>query len=186
MPGGCNEGIRQSDSEYVLLLNDDTVMEGQALGELVRALDGDPQVALAQPKLLNINDRELFDYSGACGGLIDILGYPFAFGRVFMAMEKDKGQFNAPSQIFWACGTAALFRRRALDEVGLLDEDYFAHMEEVDLAWRLHLAGYNGVRVPQAVVYHYSGKTLPNTERWKMYLNHRNSLACLVKNYSLA
>jgi GT2 family glycosyltransferase len=184
--GGCNEGVRQSDSEYVLLLNDDTVMEPQTLGELVRALDNDAQIALAQPKLLNINDRERFDYSGACGGLIDILGYPFAFGRVFMAMEKDEGQFNQPSQIFWACGTAALFRRRALEEVGLLDEDYFAHMEEVDLAWRLHLAGYDGVRVPQAVVYHYSGKTLPNTERWKMYLNHRNSLACLVKNYSLA
>jgi hypothetical protein len=183
--GGCNEGVRQSSSDYVLLLNDDTILEPQTLGELVRALDENPRAALAQPKLLNVNQREFFDYSGACGGLMDILGYPFAFGRVFMAIEQDQGQFDSPSQIFWACGTAALFRRQALEEVGLLDEDFFAHMEEVDLAWRLHLAGYDGIRAPKAVVYHHSGKTLPNTEAWKMYLNHRNSLACLVKNYSL-
>jgi GT2 family glycosyltransferase len=183
--GGCNEGVRQSQSQFVLLLNDDTILEPQTLGALVEALDDNPKVALAQPKLLNINDRRCFDYSGACGGLMDVLGYPFAFGRVFMSIEEDQGQFDQPSRIFWACGTAAIFRRSALDEVGLLDEDFFAHMEEVDLAWRLHLAGYEGVRVPQAVVYHHSGKTLPNTESWKMYLNHRNSLACLVKNYSL-
>jgi len=183
--GGCNTGIQASRSEYVLLLNDDTILEPAALGALVEALDADPRVAFAQPKLLNINDRKRFDYSGACGGLMDVLGYPFAFGRTFMCMEEDEGQFDSPSQIFWACGTAAIFRRQALDEVGLLDSDFFAHMEEIDLAWRLHLAGYNGVRVPQAVVYHYSGNTLPNTERRKMYLNHRNSLACLIKNYSL-
>lgn len=183
--GGCNAGIQQSDSEFVLLLNDDTVLEPQTLGELVAAMDGDPATAFAQPKLLNIRDRRRFDYSGACGGLMDFLGYPFAFGRLFMSLEEDQGQYDSPSQIFWACGTAAIFRRSSLNEVGLLDEDFFAHMEEIDLAWRLILAGYHGVRVPAAVVYHYSGGTLPNTERRKMLLNHRNSIACLVKNYSL-
>jgi GT2 family glycosyltransferase len=184
--GGCNAGIQQSDGEFVLLLNDDTVLEPQTLGNLAAALDDNPAVAFAQPKLLNIKDRRQFDYSGACGGLMDFLGYPFAFGRLFMSLEEDQGQYDSPSQIFWACGTAAVFRRTALNEVGLLDEDFFAHMEEIDLAWRLHLAGYQGIRVPAAVVYHYSGGTLPNTERRKMFLNHRNSIACLVKNYSLA
>jgi len=183
--GGCNAGIELARGEYLLLLNDDTVLEPSCLGALVAALDRDSSIAFAQPKLLNIRDRRSFDYSGACGGLIDVLGYPFAFGRTFMYMEEDRGQFDAPSQIFWACGTAAFYRRKALDEVGYLDSDFFAHMEEIDLAWRLHLAGYRGVRVPEAVVYHYSGQTLANTERRKMFLNHRNSMACLLKNYSL-
>jgi len=103
-----------------------------------------------------------------------------------MSLEEDRGQYDSPSQIFWACGTCAIFRRKALEEVGLLDEDFFAHMEEIDLAWRLHLAGYKLARVPQAKVYHYSGHTLPNTERRKMYLNHRNSIICLIKNYSIS
>jgi GT2 family glycosyltransferase len=103
-----------------------------------------------------------------------------------MSLELDEGQYDSPSEIFWACGTCAVFRRQALAEVGLLDEDFFAHMEEIDLAWRLHLAGYNLVRVPQAKVFHYSGHTLPNTEHRKMYLNHRNSIVCLIQNYSLS
>lgn len=183
--GGCNVGIRETESDFVLLLNDDTVLEPEAIESLVKTLEADPEAAAAQPKLLNIKDKTHFDYSGGSGGLIDIFGYPFAFGRTFMVMEEDRGQYDHPSQIFWACGTAAILRRSALNEVGLLDEDFFAHMEEVDLAWRLHLAGYNLVRVPEAIVYHYSGNTLPNTEKWKMYLNHRNSIVCLLKNYSI-
>ncbi len=184
--GGCNEGIRKSKSDFVLLLNDDTVLEQDALAHLVEAVEKDPAVAGAQPKLLNIQERHQFDYAGACGGLMDIFGFPFAFGRTFMSLEDDHGQYDTPSQIFWACGTCAIFRREAILEAGLLDEDFFAHMEEIDLAWRLHLAGYTLIRVPSAVVYHYSGHTLPNTERRKMYLNHRNSIMCLIKNYSLA
>jgi len=183
--GGCNAGIHASSAEYVLLLNDDTVIEENVLELLVAAMDSDQQLGGAQPKLLNIKEREQFDYSGACGGLIDIFGYPFAFGRTFMALEKDEGQFDSISQIFWACGTCVIFRRQAVLEAGLLDEDFFAHMEEIDLAWRLQITDYKLVRVPQAVVYHYSGLTLPNTERRKMYLNHRNSIICLIKNYSL-
>lgn len=184
--GGCNVGIQASASHLILLLNDDTILDPGAVGALVEVFDRDPDLGGAQPKLLNVQDRTHFDYSGACGGLIDILGYPFAFGRTFMSLEEDRGQFDSPSEIFWACGTCAIYRRRAIEEVGLLDEDFFAHMEEIDLAWRLHLAGYSLIRVPQAVVYHYSGHTLPNTERHKMYLNHRNSIVCLIKNYSLS
>lgn len=183
--GGCNVGIQASNAEYVLLLNDDTLIEPEAIAALVQTMAENPTLGGAQPKLLNIQNRIQFDYAGACGGLMDIFGYPFAFGRTFMYLEEDKGQFDHPSEIFWACGTCAMFRRSALQEVGLLDEDFFAHMEEIDLAWRLHLAGYRLARVPQAVVFHYSGHTLPNTERRKMYLNHRNSLICIIKNYSL-
>lgn len=183
--GGCNEGIRASKGEYILLLNDDAQIDTGALEALVAALDENPRAGSAQPKLLDIRDRTRFDYAGACGGLMDIFGYPFAFGRTFMSLEVDEGQFDRVSDIFWACGTCAIFRRSAIEEVGLLDEDFFAHMEEIDLAWRLHLAGYLSLRVPQAVVYHYSGHTLPNTERRKMYLNHRNSIVCLIKNYSI-
>ncbi len=184
--GGCNVGIGRSEAEYVLLLNDDAVLDAGALEALVKTLDADPQIGGAQPKLLNIRKPEHFDYSGACGGLMDIFGFPFAFGRTFMVTEKDEGQFDSPSDIFWACGTCAIFRRDALEEVKYLDEDFFAHMEEIDLAWRLQLAGYRLVRAPEAVAYHFSGHTLPNTERRKMYLNHRNSIICLIKNYSLS
>ncbi|TKJ38385.1 hypothetical protein CEE37_12760 [candidate division LCP-89 bacterium B3_LCP] len=183
--GGCNVGISASDAEYVLLLNDDAVLAPEALGFLVKAMDDDPQLGGAQPKLLNVRERNRFDYSGACGGLMDIFGYPFAFGRTFMALEEDKGQYDHYSEIFWACGTCVIYRREAVQAVGLLDEDFFAHMEEVDLAWRLHLAGYCFARISHAVVYHFSGHTLPNTERHKMYLNHRNSIICLLKNYSI-
>ncbi|MBU0517887.1 glycosyltransferase family 2 protein [bacterium] len=184
--GGCNVGIEASKAEFVLLLNDDAVIEPNTIGDLVAALEADSQVAAAQPKLLNIKTPTHFDYAGACGGLIDIFGYPFAFGRTFMVLEKDEGQFDTPSEIFWACGTCVIFRRSILSEVGLLDEDFFAHMEEIDLAWRIHLAGYKLIRVPQAVVYHFSGHTLPNTQSSKMYLNHRNSIVCLLKNYQWA
>jgi GT2 family glycosyltransferase len=183
--GGCNVGIQNSSAEFVLLLNDDTVLNADTIGALVEVFESDPSIAGAQPKLLNIKDHALFDYAGACGGLFDIFGYPFAFGRTFMFLEEDKQQYDQPSDIFWACGTCAIFRREALEKTGLLDEDFFAHMEEIDLAWRLQLAGYRLVRVPRAVVYHFSGHTLPNTERRKMYLNHRNSITCLLKNYSL-
>ncbi|MFH1862516.1 MAG: glycosyltransferase family 2 protein, partial [bacterium] len=106
--GGCNVGIRAAHGKYVLLLNDDTILDANAIGELVTAIEKDPQIAGVQPKLLNIKDPTLFDYAGACGGLIDIYGYPFAFGRTFMVLEKDEGQYDEPSDIFWACGTAAL------------------------------------------------------------------------------
>jgi len=184
--GGCNVGLRSSAADLVLLLNDDTILAPEAIAALVQTMENDPELGGAQPKLLNVQEKTRFDYAGACGGLMDIFGYPFAFGRTFMSLEEDRGQYDSPSQIFWACGTCAIFRRKALEEVGLLDEDFFAHMEEIDLAWRLHLAGYKLARVPQAKVYHYSGHTLPNTERRKMYLNHRNSIICLIKNYSIS
>ncbi len=183
--GGCNLGIRSTAGEYVVLLNNDTEVEPGWLGHLVRAMDADPSLAAAQPKILWLRQRDTFDYSGGAGGLMDVFGYPFCRGRLFQTLEKDLGQYDhSPPDIFWASGSASIYRRSALEQAGLLDEDFFMHMEEIDLCWRLHLLGYRVAAVPGSVVYHLSGGSLPAGEFRKMYLNHRNSLLMLLKNYS--
>jgi GT2 family glycosyltransferase len=183
--GGCNLGIRSSRSEYVILLNDDTEVAPGWLQPLREAAERNPKIGACQPKLLSTRERERFDYSGAAGGLIDYFGYPFAMGRLFESIEKDSHQYDSSQPIFWASGTAMLLRRSALDEVGLLDDSFFAHMEEIDLCWRLHLRGYQVWSVPQSVVFHRSGATLAASSFRKKYLNHRNNLVMLLKNYDL-
>jgi GT2 family glycosyltransferase len=185
--GGCNLGVRSTTEEYVVLLNNDTEVRPDWLAPLAGALDADPTVAAAQPKILWLKDRAKFDYSGGAGGLMDRYGYPCCRGRLFESIEDDRGQYdNARPDIFWASGSASIYRRSALEASGLLDEDFFMHMEEIDLCWRLHLAGYRVVSVPRSVIYHLSGGSLPAGDFRKMYLNHRNSLLMLWKNYSLA
>jgi len=183
--GGCNSGIREARGEYVFLLNDDAEVVPETLGRLVEAGDRDARIAACQPKILNWTERVRFDYAGGGGGLIDLLGYPFCLGRVFEHLEEDRGQYDLGREIFWASGAASLFRCSALLEVGLLDEAFFAHMEEIDLCWRLHLAGYAVRAVPSAVVYHRGAATLGKGEYWKLYLNHRNNLVMLLKNLAL-
>jgi hypothetical protein len=185
--GGCNLGIRSTTGEYVALLNNDTEVETGWLGSLVLAMDSDASIAAAQPKIKWLRERSTFDYSGGAGGLMDVYGYPYCRGRLFQTLEQDQGQYdNSPPDIFWASGSASIYRRSALEEVGFLDEDFFMHMEEIDLCWRLHLAGYRVISVPDSLVYHLSGGSLPAGDFRKMYLNHRNSLLMLLKNYSLA
>jgi GT2 family glycosyltransferase len=184
--GGCNLGIRETRSKYIVLLNDDTRVAPGWLEALLSEADHNSRLAACQPKLLSVQEQDRFDYSGAAGGLIDIFGYPFALGRVFDTVETDHGQYDGSRPIFWASGTAMLLRRSALEEVGLLDERFFAHMEEIDLCWRLHLCGYEVRSVPVAVVYHRSGATLAAGAFLKKYLNHRNNLVMLLKNYGLA
>ena len=183
--GGCNSGIREARGEYVFLLNDDAEVVPETLGRLVEAGDRDARIAACQPKILNWTERVRFDYAGGGGGLIDLLGYPFCLGRVFEHLEEDRGQYDLGREIFWASGAASLFRCSALLEVGLLDEAFFAHMEEIDLCWRLHLAGYAVRAVPSAVVYHRGAATLGKGEYRKLYLNHRNNLVMLLKNLAL-
>ncbi len=182
---GCNLGIRSSTAPYVVLLNNDTEVTPDWLTFLVQAADEDPNIAAVQPKILSFQNRKQFDYAGAAGGELDILGYPFARGRLFETVEEDNGQYDSPSNIFWASGAATLLRREALNRVGLLESDFFAHMEEIDLNWRFHWAGYRIVSVPDAVIYHQTGGTLGQASFRKMVLNHRNNLLMLLRNLSV-
>lgn len=182
--GGCNLGIRSTQSPYVVLLNNDTEVTENWLGPLIEEMDKDPSVAAVQPKLLSLENRERFDYCGAAGGEIDLFGYPFAWGRLFDSIEIDEGQYDDRKQVFWATGAATVLRRSALDSVGLMDETFFAHMEEIDLNWRLQWAGYRVVVVPSALIYHHTGATLGTEQLRKMVLNHRNSLLMILKNYT--
>jgi GT2 family glycosyltransferase len=182
--GGCNVGMREASGKYIVLLNNDAVVTKGWLGHLVRTAEDDPKIGALQPKILGYSRKSHFDYAGAAGGFMDVLGYPFARGRIFFTLEANSGQYEKESNIFWATGTCTLLRRSAVEQVGELDETFFAHMEEIDLDWRLHMAGYRVAYVPQSVVHHDAGTTLPPESPRKIYLNHRNGLMMLLKNYS--
>lgn len=181
---GCNLGIRASDSPYIVLLNNDTEVTAGWLNPLVNLADSDPVVGAVQAKMRSFQNRDRFDYCGAAGGEMDIFGYPFAMGRIFETIETDTGQYDRVKAVFWASGAATLLRRAALVKTGLLDDYFFAHMEEIDLDWRLQLAGYCVMTAPEAVVYHQTGATLGEERLQKMVLNHRNSILMVLKNYS--
>ncbi|MEJ2543643.1 MAG: glycosyltransferase family 2 protein [Calditrichaceae bacterium] len=184
--GGCNQGIQMADTPYVLLLNNDTVMPKNFLSEMLNTIENDNKIAMVQPKILSIQNKDHFDYSGAAGGELDVFGYPFARGRIFDEVEQDKGQYNAiNANCFWTSGCALLLRKSVIDEIGVLDEDFFAHQEEIDLNWRAQLAGYRNVVTMKTYIYHYSGYTLRSDNQRKMFLNHRNNLIMMIKNYSI-
>ncbi|MFQ5631112.1 MAG: glycosyltransferase family 2 protein [bacterium] len=183
--GGCNLGMQAAGAAYLVLLNNDAIVSPGALAKLLRVAQANPEIAAIQPKIKSISKENYFDYAGAAGGFIDIFGFPFARGRIFFTMEEDLGQYDTAGEIFWASGTCTLLRGSAVGRVGYLDESFFAHMEEIDLNWRMHLAGYRVWYAPEAVVLHNAGTTLrPETPR-KIFLNHRNSLVMMLKNYSL-
>jgi len=184
--GACNQGMKLSKLDYILLLNNDTVMPDNFLTEMVAVIEGDNSIGMVQPKIISIQDKRFFDYSGGAGGEMDIFGYPFARGRIFDTVEKDKDQYSDfGNQVFWTSGCALLVRKSVVNEIGLLDEDFFAHQEEIDLNWRAQLAGYKNVVTYNTHIYHYSGYTLRSDNQHKMYLNHRNNLIMMIKNYSL-
>ncbi len=184
--GACNQGIELARTEYVLLLNNDTVAPEHFLREMMRVMEQNRLAAMVQPKILSIQDKQFFDYSGGAGGEMDVLGYPFARGRIFDTVEKDKGQYdNFSKRVFWTSGCALLLRKSVVEQIGLLDEDFFAHQEEIDLNWRAQLAGFHNLVATNTYIYHYSGYTLRKDNQHKMYLNHRNNLIMMIKNYSL-
>ena len=178
--GGYNRALQQLDSEYVLLLNSDVEVTEGWWQPLVEVLDSDKGVAAVAPKLRSVERRDEFEYAGAAGGFIDYLGYPFCRGRILSNVEEDKGQYDNRRDIFWASGAAMCCRREVFNSLGGFDEDFFAHMEEIDLQWRMQLAGWRIVVEPKSVVYHLGGGTLPASSR-KIFLNHRNNLAMLFK-----
>jgi GT2 family glycosyltransferase len=180
--GGCNHGIRASRGEWVFLLNDDVRIAEGSLRKMLARGESEPDIAAVQPKILSQVTPGDFDYAGAAGGMIDLFGYPFALGRIGGFMEKDEAQYDSPREIFWASGTGCLWRRETLRSIGLLDSTFFAHMEEIDLAWRAHLNGWRVLSEPGAVLHHLGGGTLAYQAWRKMYLNHRNNLLMLLKN----
>ena len=178
--GGYNRALKEVKSEYVLLLNSDVEVTAGWWQPLVEVLDSESDVAAVAPKLLADMERTKFEYAGASGGFIDYLGYPFCRGRILSCVESDEGQYDNRRDIFWASGAALCCRREVFERLGGFDEDFFAHMEEIDLQWRMQLAGWHIVVEPESVVYHLGGGTLPASSR-KIFLNHRNNLAMLFK-----
>lgn len=179
---GYNRAFQQVESEYVVLLNSDVEVTPHWLDSLVEYMDAHPEVAACQPKLRSELAKEHFEYAGAAGGYLDKYGYPFCRGRIFDVVEKDYGQYDTVQSIFWATGAALFIRLKSYREVGGLDARFFAHMEEVDLCWRLRGRGYLLVCVPESVVYHVGGGTLNKENPRKTFLNFRNNLLMLYKN----
>ena len=181
---GYNQAIARVDTEFVVLLNQDVETENDWITPLVNALVENENVAAVQPKIKALLDKSKFEYAGAAGGLIDRFGYPFCYGRLLDYTEADNHQFHQPVSIVWASGACLLTRRSLYLEAGGLDADLFAHMEEIDLCWRFKNMGYDVCYVPDATVYHLGGGSLPQGHARKVFLNFRNNLALLAKNYN--
>jgi len=182
---GYNLALRQVESEYYVLLNSDVEVEAGWLEPMVALMEANEKIGACQPKLRAYDQREYFEYAGACGGWIDSWGYPFSRGRVFDVCEKDIGQYEDAAPCFWATGAALMIRAQLYHQLGGLDPYFFAHQEEIDLCWRIQRSGHQVYVVPQAVVYHVGGGTLPRGNSMKVYLNFRNNLIMLAKNLPL-
>lgn len=181
---GYNQALKRVGEgyDYYLLLNSDVETPEAWLQPLMDFMDAHPNVAVCQPKLRAEHTPTHFEYAGAAGGYLDALGYPYCRGRIFNTVEADRGQYDTVADVFWATGAALLIRAKVYWEVGGLDGRFFAHQEEIDICWRLRARGYRIVCVPQSVVYHVGGGTLPKENPRKTFLNFRNNLLLLYKN----
>lgn len=179
---GYNRGIDKIAHEFTILLNSDVEVTANWIEPLIEILKSDAQIAACQPKILSFKDKRQFEYAGAAGGFIDKWGYPFCRGRLFESAEQDQGQYNDIKQIFWASGACVALRNTVFKTIGGLDNTFFAHMEEIDLCWRLHNKGYKIMYTGHSVVYHLGGGTLHKASAHKTFLNFRNNLVMLHKN----
>lgn len=179
---GYNLALAQVNSEYYVLLNSDVEVTPHWLQAPIALLEEHPNIGACQPKLKAYHDKEAFEYAGAAGGFIDYWGYPFCRGRLFLSMEKDEGQYDQTSFVFWASGACLFVRADLYHKLGGLEEDFFAHMEEIDFCWRLQSLGYQVAYTPDSEVYHVGGGTLSASNPRKTFLNFRNNLAMLTKN----
>jgi GT2 family glycosyltransferase len=179
---GYNRALAQVEADYYVLLNDDVEVTPHWIEPVIAQMLQNPQTAICQPKLLMYDRRDTFEYAGAAGGFIDSYGYPFCRGRLFDVVEQDHGQYDDPREIFWASGAAMFVRADVWHQLGGLDGDFFAHMEEIDFCWRAKNKGYRVEYCPQSVIYHVGGGTLPKSNPRKTYLNFRNNLSMLYKN----
>ena len=181
---GYNEGLKQIKADYFVLLNSDVQVTENWIQPVIALMESDLKIAACQPKLLNYNIRDEFEYAGAAGGFIDKWGYPFCRGRMFTSFEKDHGQYNDTREIFWASGACLFIRASAFNEAGGLDEDFFAHMEEIDLCWRIRNLGYKIFYCSDSTVYHVGAGTLAKQDPKKTFYNFRNNLLLLAKNHA--
>lgn len=179
---GYNLAIEQTQYKYTILLNSDVATAPGWITPLYEYMEANPNVGACQPKLLAYKQKDEFEYAGASGGFIDRNGYPYCRGRIFGTVEKDHGQYDDVISVFWATGAALMIRSQVYLTAGGLDKDFFAHMEEIDLCWRVLLMGYDIKVVPQSVAYHLGGGSLPASNPRKTYLNFRNNLLMLHKN----
>lgn len=179
---GYNEALKQIVADYYVLLNSDVEVTPGWLEPMITLLESDKTIAACQPKILSFHNKKMFEYAGAAGGWIDKYGYPFAKGRLFDICEEDHGQYDQQEPIFWASGAALFIRSGIFHQMEGFDEFFFAHMEEIDLCWRMQLAGYKIYSCPSSVVYHVGGGTLPKGNSRKVFLNFRNNRIMLSKN----
>lgn len=180
--GGYNAGLPQLDTPYWILLNSDVQVTEGWLEPILEAFESRPEMAACQPKIKDLKNPTRFEYAGGSGGFMDYLGYPFNRGRLFFTEEEDFGQYNDPMEVFWATGCCLCIRSEVFREMKGFDEAFFAHMEEIDLCWRMRLQGHSIWVIPQSEVYHLGGATLDTQSTRKTFLNFRNNLFLLTKN----
>ncbi|EKF56044.1 family 2 glycosyl transferase [Galbibacter marinus] len=179
---GYNDALVHVKEPIFCLLNSDVEVTPNWIDPIVELFEKNPNIAIAQPKIMDYKSKSYFEYAGAAGGYLDRLGYPFCRGRVFQTLEEDKGQYNDNSEIFWATGACMFLRNDVFHSLGGFDEDYFAHQEEIDLCWRAHNHGFKVYYTAESHVFHVGGATLANMNPKKTFLNFRNSLYSITKN----
>ena len=179
---GYNDALKNLNEKYFVLINSDIEVTDNWLNPIIDLMEDNIDIAACQPKILDYNFRNKFEYAGASGGYIDTLGYPYCRGRIFSDLEEDSNQYDDIKEVFWASGACLFVRSEHFKEVNGFDNDFFAHQEEIDLCWRLKNSGYKVMVNPQSVVYHVGGGTLNSTSPFKTYLNFRNNLFMLYKN----
>lgn len=180
--GGYNQALKQLDYKYIILMNSDIQCTTNWLDPIIDLMEGDETIAAVSPKIRSIEEPSKFEYAGAAGGFMDVLGYPFCRGRIFDHVEVDNGQYDTPTEVFWASGATMVVRKSVYDSLGGFDANFFAHQEEIDLCWRMKRAGYKVMVSPSTHVFHLGGGTLSYESPNKTYLNFRNNLISLIKN----
>lgn len=180
--GGYNKALQQVKADIFILLNSDVEVTPGWIEPVIKLMESDPAIAACQPKILSYHQRNFLEHAGAAGGFIDYLGYPFCRGRIYNTLEKDKGQYDDSREVFWATGACLFVKASVFHELNGFDEDFFAHMEEIDLCWRMKQLGFKIMVEPKSSVYHVGGGTLPKSSAVKTYYNFRNNLMMIHKN----
>lgn len=182
--GGYNYALKKIEADYYVLLNSDVEVTRNWIEPAIELFERDTTIGVIQPKVLSYHNKTRFEYAGAAGGFIDVLGYPLCRGRIFQTLEEDRGQYNDVCPIFWATGACLFIRSSLFHTAGGFDENFFAHMEEIDLCWRIQRSGYRVYYQGNSAIYHVGGGTLSVSNPKKTYLNFRNGLSLIAKNMS--